>query len=93
MSDIRPVETLTDRHGDVHELGDNDVDGARTIYSLLPQLPAKLRGAQKSPTKTQISLRVSQDTLSKFRATGAGWQTRMDQALREWIDHAEFGAR
>ena len=48
-----------------------------------------LRGPQKKPIKEQISLRVSHDVLARYRATGDGWQTRMDGALREWIERRE----
>ena len=43
------------------------------------------RGKQKAPTKQRTTLRLSPDVLAHFRATGKGWQTRMDAALREWI--------
>ena len=36
-------------------------------------------------TKERISIRLSRDVLESFRATGEGWQTRMDEALKEWI--------
>lgn len=39
-----------------------------------------------SITKERITIRLSPDVLAAFRATGAGWQTRMDAALREWIE-------
>jgi uncharacterized protein (DUF4415 family) len=35
-----------------------------------------------SGQKTQTTLRISKDVLEFFRATGPGWQTRMDNALR-----------
>lgn len=40
------------------------------------------RGPQKSPTKVLISLRVDRDVVEAYRATGAGWQTRANEALR-----------
>ena len=40
------------------------------------------RGPQKAPVKEAISLRVDQDVLAKFKATGSGWQTRMNAVLR-----------
>jgi uncharacterized protein (DUF4415 family) len=40
------------------------------------------RGSQKQPVKEAISLRVDQDVLATFRATGEGWQSRMNAALR-----------
>lgn len=46
------------------------------------------RRPQKAPLKEQVAIRFSPDVLAYFRATGKGWQTRMDAALREWIrDH------
>jgi uncharacterized protein (DUF4415 family) len=40
------------------------------------------RGPQKSPTKELISLRLDRDVLAALRATGLGWQTRANDALR-----------
>lgn len=45
------------------------------------RLPGQ-RGAQKAPTKELVSLRLSREVLSHFRATGAGWQRRIDEALK-----------
>lgn len=36
-------------------------------------------------TKERITIRLSRDVVSQFRATGEGWQTRMDTALRQYI--------
>ncbi len=43
------------------------------------------RGPQRSPTKLSVSVRYSPEVLAFFKATGAGWQTRMNEALREWV--------
>jgi len=43
------------------------------------------RGRPAGSGKTQITLRVDNDTLQAFRASGPGWQSRMNQALGEWI--------
>ncbi len=43
-------------------------------------------GRPKSDTpKILLSVRYSPDVIAYFRATGEGWQSRMDAALREWI--------
>jgi len=44
------------------------------------------RGPNKKPTKEQVAVRFSQDVLTYFRATGAGWQTRMDEVLRKYVE-------
>ena len=41
------------------------------------------RGPQKAPTKQPVSLRLDQDVLAHFRATGPGWQRRINAALRK----------
>ena len=43
------------------------------------------RGPNKNPTKEQVAVRYSPEVLAYFRATGTGWQTRMDKALREYV--------
>lgn len=49
-----------------------------------------IRGPQKSPTKKSIAIRLSQDVLENFKATGAGWQTRIDDALRTFLKEHPF---
>lgn len=39
------------------------------------------RGPQKTPTKRPISLRIDPDVLAAYRATGKGWQARMNATL------------
>jgi uncharacterized protein (DUF4415 family) len=36
-------------------------------------------------TKTATTIRLDSDLLTAFKATGAGWQTRINNALREWL--------
>jgi uncharacterized protein (DUF4415 family) len=39
--------------------------------------------------KEQVSVRYDADVLAAFRATGEGWQTRMNEALRTYLqEHA-----
>lgn len=39
--------------------------------------------------KVQQSLRLSQQVLEHFRATGPGWQARIDEVLRQHVREAE----
>jgi len=41
------------------------------------------RGPQKAPTKQPVTIRLSQDVLTVLRGKGRGWQTLVDQTLRE----------
>jgi uncharacterized protein (DUF4415 family) len=44
------------------------------------------RGRPKAESrKVLLSVRYSPEVINYFRATGEGWQVRMDEALKEWI--------
>ncbi|MGK2285055.1 BrnA antitoxin family protein [Pedomonas sp. V897] len=43
----------------------------------------RARGPQKAPTKVQVTLRLDRDIVETFRATGRGWQSRLNQTLRK----------
>jgi len=43
------------------------------------------RGAQVAPTKQLVSVRYSPEVLAFFKSGGVGWQTRMDEALKNWV--------
>ena len=38
-----------------------------------------------SATKEQVAIRFDHDVLTAFRTAGPGWQTRMNDALRDWL--------
>jgi uncharacterized protein (DUF4415 family) len=79
---------LIDSAGEVRELTAADLKGFRPASKALPaSLLGKLavRGPQKQPTKERITIRLSQDVVDRFRATGDGWQTRVDAALQDWL--------
>lgn len=46
----------------------------------------RTRGPNKRPVKEQVAIRYSPEVLAAFRATGPGWQTRMNDALRDWLE-------
>lgn len=47
------------------------------------------RGRPKLPeTKTSTTIRLDDDVIQRFKAKGPKWQTRINQALREWLDKA-----
>ena len=46
------------------------------------------RGKQKTPTKTQVTLRIDRDVLAFFKNKGAGWQTRIGDTLKAIVDAA-----
>ena len=36
-------------------------------------------------TKIPTAIRLSSDVVEYFKSTGAGWQSRIDSALRDWM--------
>lgn len=58
--------------------------GLRPVSRETQAIAARGRGRPLSEApKETISLRIDQDVLAHFRATGPGWQTRMNDALRK----------
>jgi uncharacterized protein (DUF4415 family) len=53
------------------------------LVAALPKRRRGERGPQRAPTKDQITLRLDRDVVQFFKATGRGWQTRINRALRE----------
>ena len=74
--------------GEVRELSADDLKrfkSARDVLPLALQKTLKIRGAQKSPTKVSTTIRLSPDVLAAFKSEGNGWQTRIDTALKDWL--------
>ena len=42
-------------------------------------------GSLKAAPKVSTTIRLSPDVVQAFRATGTGWQTRIDFALQDWL--------
>src|SRR5437016_668148 len=41
---------------------------------------------KKADAKVHIHIRLSPQVLGYFRATGPGWQTRINEVLRKWVE-------
>lgn len=67
-------------------------------YAEIPELPddffeqgevfrngRRVRGPQKTPKKIHLNLRLSSEVVAHYKATGKGWQTRIDEALKKLI--------
>ncbi len=64
----------------------NDAFVTRSMDELRKTVAARrTRGPNKRQTKEQVAVRFSPEVLAYFRATGSGWQTRMDEALRKYV--------
>jgi uncharacterized protein (DUF4415 family) len=58
-----------------------------TPAQLSTMVPARsLRGRPPSPSKKQlVSIRYSPEVLDYVRATGEGWQSRIDGVLKQYV--------
>jgi len=55
---------------------------------MVPNIVAAHRRGRpvKEDKKRQLTLRLSHEVVDYFKSTGAGWQTRMDDALKEYVE-------
>lgn len=45
----------------------------------------RARGPQKTPTKVPTTIRFDPDVLDALRASGKGWQTRVNEVVKAWL--------
>jgi uncharacterized protein (DUF4415 family) len=71
-----------------------DFAQARPAHEVLPKIFSKARSeALLAPrgrpkvevTKVRVGIRLSSEVVNHFKASGDGWQTRIDAALRQYI--------
>ena len=91
-----PRPTLTDEDGEVRELTAEDFKGMRPLSEIDPGLieaVAEYRrkmGRPKAKTaKVHIGFRLAADVVESLKASGPGYNTRVEQALRK----AGFGTK
>ncbi len=77
----------SDEYDELPELTDDMFE--RAVYKVhgVEKESPKRRGRQKAPTKIAISLRLPKEVVSYFKSEGAGWQTKINYALKDWIKH------
>ncbi|MBV8685804.1 MAG: BrnA antitoxin family protein [Alphaproteobacteria bacterium] len=66
------------------EWTDEDFARARPASELPPRVAAAFRGPGRpsGSGKRAVSIRLDEDVLEKFRATGPGWQSRINEVLK-----------
>lgn len=80
---------------DAPEATDEWFQRARPASDVLPELfgkdaaqellkPKRGRPLSAKP-KEHVNIRLDADILSAFKRTGSGWQTRLNNALRDWL--------
>jgi uncharacterized protein (DUF4415 family) len=66
------------------EWTEEDFARARPASELPPRMAAAFRkgGRPAGSNKRAVSIRLDADVLDKFKATGPGWQSRINEALK-----------
>jgi uncharacterized protein (DUF4415 family) len=88
--------TLTDEEGEVRELTREDFRGMRPVREAMPELieamaefRRKLGRPKTEAPKVHIGFRLASDVVASIKASGPGYNARVEQALRE----AGFGEK
>jgi len=72
--------------GDNPEWTKEDFTNAKPFAEVFPELAASIRKdreAEQELTRTWVPLRLSGEVIAKYKAGGAGWQSRIDADLRK----------
>lgn len=82
------VQAMIASDPDAPEATDTQLAQARPFTETFPALAEKMRkhvgGRPKAANpKVAVSLRLDPEVVSRFKAQGPGWQTRINDALRE----------
>ena len=92
----KPNPELIDKEN--QEWTNEDFQHARPAAEVLsdlmgPQIASEMlkpRGRPKATmAKIHVNIRLDADVLESFKATGPGWQTRINKILRDWVKEKE----
>ena len=72
----------------IHSMTDEDID-----FSDNPEVTSEMfargvvrKGFKPIPRKSQLTLRIDQDVIDFFKSHGRGYQTRINQLLRAYME-------
>ncbi len=82
------IQKLIENDPDAPEVTDEQIAQAKLFSDAFPTLAETMRrnvgGRPRSANpKVSVSIRLDQDVVAKFKEAGTGWQSRMNDALRE----------
>lgn len=71
------------------EWTEQDFKNARPFAEVFPELTESIRRARGRPAlenpKKQVTLRLDSEVVAKYRASGRGWQSRINDILRKAV--------
>ncbi len=83
------IQAMISSDPDAPEVTKKQVASAKPFAEAFPVLAENMRknvgGRPRSPSpKIPVSIRLDQDVVAKFKATGPGWQGRINEVLRKF---------
>ena len=78
----KPTKSYISKRGEAHPLDKSWFDSADLYQG--EKLVRRGRPAG-SGNKAPITIRLDKEIIEQFKETGTGWQTRMNNALRDWL--------
>lgn len=95
-SDFAPHQGFSkqdwDEVSDNAEITAEEFAAMRPFAVVFPKLAKSIRDdsrrRRQPPSKEAISIRLDIDLVEKLRASGPGWQSRVNQALRDWLEQS-----
>jgi len=83
------IQAMIASDPDNPEMTEEELKELRPFREVFPELAAsidrKLGRPKAEAPKKAISLRLDQEVIDRFKATGDGWQSRMNEALRKAV--------
>lgn len=80
----KDVPAVKQMIGKIAETAKNDPDKiAETINGVVARI--KELTIEGKPTKVVLSIRIDADIVEAFKASGKGWQARINEALRRYL--------
>jgi len=84
--DEAEIQRLIAADPDDAEATDEQLAQAKPFAEAVPKLFESIKRARGRPTvekpKQVVSIRLDQDVVNKFKATGKGWQARINEVLK-----------
>ncbi len=81
------IQTKIASDPDNPEATDEELSRARPFAEVFPELAESIRRSRGRPIvevrKQQVSLRLDPEVIAKFKATGKGWQARVNEILKQ----------
>jgi uncharacterized protein (DUF4415 family) len=82
------VQAMISSDPDAPEATDEQLASARPFAEAFPVLAEQMRKAGRPRAerpKLAVSIRLDQDVVDRFKRSGPGWQSRMNEALRRSV--------